>query len=37
MGGMYDGYGMMIRHMVSAIVTRLHTEEVEEMFLSSIE
>jgi hypothetical protein len=37
MGGLYDGYGMMLRHMVSGTVTRLHVEEVEEMFLSSIQ
>jgi hypothetical protein len=34
---LYDGYGMMIRHMVSAIVTRLHIGEVENMFLSSMQ
>lgn len=34
---LYDGYGMMIRPMVGGIVTSLHTQEVKEMFLSSIQ
>jgi len=36
MGGVYDdGHGMMVRHMVSSTVTRLHTEVVEKCFLAA--